>query len=473
LARAVAILGAGAELGLAAALAGLDRSAAATAAGALVRADLLQAGPMLQFSHPVVRAAVYEAIDAAERVEAHRRAARLLDDRGADPEQVAAHLLLVAPAADPLVTSTLFEAARRALARGAAETAVTYLRRALAEPPEGSERSRLLWELGLAESRIDVPAAAEHLLEALKREQDPDSYGQIALRCGRVLFYAGRNREAIDMLREATNRVDARSPGVREQLQAELISSIRMEPTLYPEARQLIDGIAQTGVDSVKTDVLLAVLAYDELLRGVDRQRATTLAERALRIGSLKDAGSVTLHYALGVLPHAGRPNALANFDDVIAASRRRGALLDLAILLGTRGWFIKEEGDLLAAEADGREALSLAEQLGAPLIVMFAAACFASVLLERGNAEEASRALAQANVGERVPESTQLIGAWFLNARGKLRLEQRNPEAALRSLSAPAAGAPPARSPHRCACLACSKEEKQASCSCGRPSIS
>jgi hypothetical protein len=72
---------------------------------------------------------------------AHRRAAEILDQTGAEPERVAAHLVLVPAASDPFVVETLRLAADRALVRGAPEAAVRYLRRALEEPPGEDARA--------------------------------------------------------------------------------------------------------------------------------------------------------------------------------------------------------------------------------------------------------------------------------------------------------------------------------------------
>jgi class 3 adenylate cyclase/DNA-binding CsgD family transcriptional regulator len=431
LARAIAVLGQGAELAIAAALAGLDRSGALAASADLARSELLRLEPALEFAHPVVRAAIYEAIGPAERAEAHRRAAGLLAESGAEPERIASHLLLVPPAADPFAGVVLRKAARRALARSAADTSVTYLRRALSEPPAPEERGDVLWELGLAESRVDVVAAADHLVEALGTVDDPLRYGQVALQCGRILFFAARNDEAIEILTRGAARVGRENRALREQLQAALISSARLEPTLYPKARQLLDQLSEQEPDRIETPEILTVLAYDKARRGVARERAISLAERALQTGLLVGAGSFQ-HYPAHVLGFAGDPRAIAILDDVVAAARRRGDLLNVTAGVTSRVEFKKLLGDLLSAEADAREGLSLAEQLGAPLIVAYATAGLADVLLERGQFDEAKAILARLEVGERVPDSAHIVFSSFLNARGRIRFEHRRTEEAL-----------------------------------------
>ena len=83
--RAAAILGDGAELRHAAALAGVEAGELGPAAAALVRLDLLRREDPLEFFHPVVRRAVYETLDVVERGAAHRSAAELLLEAGAPP----------------------------------------------------------------------------------------------------------------------------------------------------------------------------------------------------------------------------------------------------------------------------------------------------------------------------------------------------------------------------------------------------
>jgi len=432
LARAIAVLGHGAKLGLAAALAGVEPSAAVEASGALARSELLRLEPALEFTHPVVRAAIYEAIGPVERAEAHRRAAGILAEAGAEPEQTASHLLLVAPAADPFVGVVLREAAARALARGAADTSVIYLRRALAEPPPTEERGDMLWELGLAESLVDVLTAADHLVAALRTVEDPLRYGQLALQCGRVLFYATRNDEAIEILTEGAARVGRENRALREEMEAALISSARFEPTLYPKVRQLLDELREQEPDRIETHDLLAMLAFDEMVHGVDRERASALAERALQTGFFEESPSVARHYAPDVLAFTGDPRAIALFDDDIAAARHGGDLVNVTLGVTTRGLMKKRLGDLLAAEADAREGLSLAEQLGAPLLTLYAAGALADVLVERGQLDEAEAVLTRLDIGERSPDSAHFAFTFFLNARGRIRLERRRGENAL-----------------------------------------
>src|SRR5262249_42894777 len=143
-AEAVAVLGDGADLAVAAALAGLSEDRAARAVAALARAEILRAAPPLGFVHPLVAAAVYQDVPPGERQLRHRQAARLLSKAGAPAGRIAGHLLNAPATGEAWVVRALQTAADQASRAGAAESAIGWLSRALAEPPEAGQRPDLL-----------------------------------------------------------------------------------------------------------------------------------------------------------------------------------------------------------------------------------------------------------------------------------------------------------------------------------------
>jgi hypothetical protein len=191
MARAAAVLGDGSELSTVAALAGIELREAGSAAAALVGAEILRAEPPLAFVHPLVRAALYEDLPGPERGLWHERAARLLAGSGAAAERVAAHLLASPARGAAWVSDTLLGAARTSLRRGAAEGAVTYLSRALREPPPAERRAEVLLELSAAEALIGGPAAVEHLSECYEPLDDPRARGMTAQLLGRACCSPG------------------------------------------------------------------------------------------------------------------------------------------------------------------------------------------------------------------------------------------------------------------------------------------
>ena len=177
------------------------------AASALVRADLLRHETPVEFMHPVVRTAVLEDMTAVERIGGHRRAAEVLLDAGALPEQAAAHLAQTLPDHDPFVVATLRQAAKRSLAQGAPEAAVTYLRRALQEPPSSEHRLDVLYELGVAELNGNASEASEHLREAVAALTDAAEQPDILLAYSHSLIATDQPKEAIDILQSVSDRV--------------------------------------------------------------------------------------------------------------------------------------------------------------------------------------------------------------------------------------------------------------------------
>jgi hypothetical protein len=187
LARAAAVLGDGAQLRHAAALAGVGLADAAAAADGLAGIGLFEPGTPLRFVHPMVRTAVHEDIPRADRGPRHAEAARLLAAEGADVDAVRAHLLMCEPAGSPAVVERLRAAAARAVGRGAPESAAAYLRRAVAETADVSLRAVLSHELGRAD-----PAAAEHLGESLRLTSDPAARAAVVPDLAELLLLAGQ-----------------------------------------------------------------------------------------------------------------------------------------------------------------------------------------------------------------------------------------------------------------------------------------
>jgi hypothetical protein len=149
------VLGDGTQLPVLAALAGLPEGRTAEALAVLARVQIVSDQEPLAFVHPLVRDAVYDALPAAERGLRHERAAAALQAAGGSEEQVASHVLLAPPRGDEDVVSLLRTASRSAAARGASESAVTYLRRALAESPTGAWRPEVLQQLADLEAAPD------------------------------------------------------------------------------------------------------------------------------------------------------------------------------------------------------------------------------------------------------------------------------------------------------------------------------
>ena len=123
----------------AAAVPGLTAAALAPAETAgLVRVD--RSGP--QFTHPLVRAAIYHAVPFAERAAAHLKIADSLRDQ---PDRYAWHQAAAALEPDEHVASLLEETAAQAQRRGGAAAAARALERAAELSPSERDQAAGCW----------------------------------------------------------------------------------------------------------------------------------------------------------------------------------------------------------------------------------------------------------------------------------------------------------------------------------------
>jgi tetratricopeptide (TPR) repeat protein len=422
-ARAVAVLGDGADLGVTAALAELSEDEAFRALLALVAADMLSAGPPLAFVHPVVRAAVESEASPPERDRAHRRAADLLAEAGAEPERVAAHLLKTRPAREAGVTVVLRDAARAALARGAAESSVAYLARALLEPPQEADRAGVLIELGLAESLVSGPAAADHLAQALEALHDPVQRAEVALMLGRTLYFLSRTDDAIAVYRRALAELPAGDSPLQRLLEAAVshASFTRDGCTAASAAHEYAARHEDRPID-LGGRWLHAVMAYWDAHAGADAHDAADRAERALSGGVFvdEDNGGGGLAVAALVVMHADR-DMLPILDTSLARAHARGSVFAFAAakVFRARAYFLR--GELDDAEADARDALDACEEWNIGIGPPYAAAYLADALLEQGRLDDAAKALARGAGPGASPDFVH--PHWLLESRARLRI--------------------------------------------------
>jgi DNA-binding CsgD family transcriptional regulator len=429
LARAVALLGPGTELRHAAALGDLELIGAADAADRLA-AEILRPGRPLEFVHPVVRAAVYGDIPTASRALGHRRAGRLLALEQAPSERVAAHLLASEPEADIWTADTLRRAAQQALGRGAPESAILYLQRALAEPPPAEDRAAVLGELGAAELLVNPLVAVEHLGQALQLHQDPADRARTALQLLRALLATDRVSEAAEVVRTSVRDLGGRDPELALQLEAELITILRQGLAKSPmEDERLERWKGQVEGRSPAERLLLVTLAAHAGLTGSDAATVANLAARAFGDGRLleeQSADSQATYLPFYQLLCADQRFDLVErgLENALAQARERGSLVAFAYASLFRSLLACARGELKDAEADAWQSLEVAtRQPGLRFLVTGVVAALIDVLVERGGLEEAEATLAQHGLDAELHDS--VLSRLLLASRGHLRLAQ------------------------------------------------
>ena len=435
LVQALAVLGAEAELRHAAAVAELDVANAAVAADALATADILTATRPLQFVHPVVRNAVYADMPTGERAVAHARAARALAADGAEPERVAVHLLACEPEASPWVVETLQASARRALAGGAVQTAIAYLRRALAEPPPLSRRGELLLELGRLEAAAGATDAEAHLWEALRLAAEPSMRAAAAAALARRVCITDQAKAA-HILRES-NEALAGDRELSLRVDSEFVAAARWIPparALVVERMQRLEDERLPG-DTPSERQALAFLAQESVLANRPAGSAIDLARRALAGGRLLaevTAESPLYFYAVDALTFAGAFDLAAPAaEDGLADARLRLSLPAFCLASLSLALVNWHRGRLSEAEADLRNVIRVAQEVHGGAIAALAESWLLIILLEGRRRDEAE----QLGFLRSVQGSTSAVLPFVVWARGRLRLEDGRLVDAVRDL--------------------------------------
>src|SRR5689334_11495961 len=196
-----------AALLLAAVADGPDLSAAATAvsgpdARALAPAEQLGLVKLdrtgLQFSHPLVRSAIYHSAPFAQRAAAHRQLAEALHDQ---PDRRAWHLAAAALQPDEHVASLLEATAAQAQHRGGAAAAALAMERAGELSPDPEEQARRL----VAAASAAVPTGQADWVQdltsrALAVTADPELRLTARHHAGWALAWSGRRSAALPAL---------------------------------------------------------------------------------------------------------------------------------------------------------------------------------------------------------------------------------------------------------------------------------
>ena len=428
MARAAAVLDEGFDVATLAALADVDENVAARATGELSQAEVLRPSQPLGFVHPLIRAAVYQEIPPGERELAHTAAARRLADAGAPVERVASHLLEVPPRADEWAYNALREAARQAMKKGAADSAVAYFRRAIDEPPpDERQRTETLLELGLVESLTYAPAAVEHLRDAYEGLHDPVARGLAANVLARSLLWIAP-QEAAALARAAAAGMPPELEEQRQTLQAFEAATVAFGVDA-PEAIERLIPYRHRVPQGLGEKAMAAVAAWEWTHANGPREDCVALGLGALSGGELIAAdGGLLPVYAILPLILGDREEVMDAWEQMLAAAHRRGSMLGITTILLWRGYTLYRRGDLPEAEQSLRDAAESFPQYGyGEAGTTYVGAHLAAILTERGDLVGARAAL-----NENADPGAVDAARYWLQAEMALRLAEGKPEAVL-----------------------------------------
>lgn len=427
LVRAVAVLGDGARLAEAALLAEVAEAEAARAADLLAAHAILTPGEVLEFAHPIVRAAVYADIGSRQRDGAHARAAKVLAALGASEERIAAQITEAEPTGDAERVELLRRVAADALGRGAPAAAVAWLGRALAEPPPAASRAAVLRELGFAELRVAAPEAVDHLAAAVELMQEPRLLATSARLLGNALTSAGKSDRAIEALESAIQDVEAVDPEMALFLEADLAAHAQeaSHEARAPAAKRLERHGGLQGATPGER-LVLASLAFERARASESASEAAAHLERALAGGLLDeqelDVPPTIYVLVVGLLATEALDLADAVLDRMLTDARTRVSIPAVAFVLAHQGVASMRRGAVARAEADARTALELLTAHGIPLGATLALGVLIEAQIEGADLEAAEQALGASGFDEIPPG---LPSNLLLEARGALRLAQ------------------------------------------------
>jgi DNA-binding CsgD family transcriptional regulator len=428
LARAVAVLGPAATLRHAAALAGLPPDRAAIGTDAMRSAGILAPGSSptdgLSLAHPIVAAALYDGLGYGERGLWHERAADLMAAYGGDPERAALHLLRTAPTGRTSTVDLLREAAARASARGAPETAATYLRRALTEKPAGpATDAALRLDLALALAAGRQAGVTELARDVVARIDVPSVRAEAALRSARALALIGDGEAAMDLERMVLDRPDGVPADTLARLEAEFAASAWTDSRTKPLAHEAVRR-AEAAPPVVPLWRVNAAIAAT--FAGQPAAECLALLAPVLDAAMLRDETDSLLPTVAGLvlIVNGDLVRARRHSDAVIAEAQPRGWISTVAHGQFLRALALLPAGLVADAEADARAAFEFKLRTATPLAaIQWALAPLVDALVESDRLADADAAFDAAGIGTPPPHA--LPSPLVLQSRARLRLAQ------------------------------------------------
>jgi DNA-binding CsgD family transcriptional regulator len=434
IARAIAMLGPLADLHLSARLANMSVPAASSAVDDLIGAGILRLERPLDFDHPLVRSAVVHTIAPADASDLHRRAARLLAAEGFTPDAYADHLAATHHSGDPWTVDRLRAAAAIAQTRGASAGAVTYLQRALAEPPATEDRAGVLLELGTAEALSAMPDALDDLSKAHAALQGRPR-AAAALVLSQVLFTADRLTDALVVMRGALEETGGSDPEFEATLLSHAINAARngLRADVIERLMPRLERLAAAG--GFAADAFEAHRSAQATIKCESEAVAALAAERALASGRLLETlrqGDVNYLLACRILILSERhQEAERHLREALHLAQRSGSPVIAGLALVFLSEIATRRGDP-TPDADARLAIELPTEQGR-LLKAPAAAYIVSALTERGELQEAAELLRRESLDGDLPMAYS--STFLLLPRGRLKLALGEPAAAIDDL--------------------------------------
>jgi DNA-binding CsgD family transcriptional regulator len=373
----------------------------------------------IEFSHPLLRGAVYQGATAAER----RRAHRALADH-ADEDARALHLAAAALGPDAEVADALEATAHRAAARGAHATASETLERAARLSEESEARSRRLFAAGLEAVLGAAYDRSGSLLEVAIEIEDPLLRASARHLLALVTINGGVRSALANhrLLTEEADRILPLDSSVAASMYAAaaVTATIAAKFLLVLESAERAQAALPEKADPVVRGQVLSMLGMGLMLRNRIAPAKDALDEAGQLLKEVDPVSPAAQQISLGLGARLGTGQEQILREEAVrllAAARDTptpGLLPYFAVLAGDAAYRL---GDWDACAAEIAESMEIAEDTGqvGPLSIGLTVA--ARLWAGRGD-EDATRAAVERTISLGEPVG---YGSTILRARAAL----------------------------------------------------
>lgn len=421
-ARGVALLGRSASTASVAQLLGVKPAYVLPALEALDGAGLLRG---CQFRHPTMRKAVLRDLSPDRQSVMYMRAARIMYQLGAEPGDIADHLLTSSPAtpaeAEPWMVAVLREAAQAALVHDDQDRAISCLELARLICDDEATRAAMLAELARA-NWCHRPAAALRFLAPL---EDAFERGQLATAdaraLSRYLLWHGRTCRAAGVYDWT-----APSCGTLSRGHSRLCFTREWVRLIFPTMFVGGEADGPTGEDGTAG----REFSLSNLLLGKAEEDIVGAAQELLESCNLAEEELEAVFGALFTLAHTGRYQEAVRWCESLGTEgAARGFPRWTAALAGIRSWLAVQHGELGEARRYARQALSGMSRTGWGVILGLPLTVLLRATVAMGDLDEAAEIIKR-GVPDDMPRTT--LWPLFLQARGDYCLATNRTRAAL-----------------------------------------
>jgi class 3 adenylate cyclase/DNA-binding CsgD family transcriptional regulator len=377
---------------------------------------------VVEFRHPLLRAAVYHSAASRARRKTHDALAKT--SSGERPDRRAWHLAAAAGELDEEVASALEQAALEARERGGHAEAALALERAARLSTDEGEQARRLFE---AADDTRLAGRAERALEllegALAATREPRPRAEIQHLRGAVEMWSGAPMDAHRLLVEEASTVADLDPGKAARMLTDAAWACLMGADIRAglETAARAQSVAERA--STTTQIHAAGVLGVALLLSGRTGEAFPLLERFQPLLESADFDRVrqlvTPAQVLTWIEEYDLARRL--FSQMIEAARSQSALAYLSYPLAGLSELDFRTGNWAAAYAGATEAIRIAEETGQHLMHAFSLVCLARVEAGQGREEDCRAHLMRAR--KLAPVEIDAIAAYAISTLGFLEL--------------------------------------------------